>query len=341
MSLLNLFSATYNLPEARYFRAQIVWISIGMVIMLVTTIFDYRILERISYAIYGIVLLLLAYVMIAGRSALGAQRWVQIGPISIQPSELAKIAIVFVLARYFSRRRDPDPISFAGLFWPAMLTGIPCLLILKQPDLGTAIIVAAVAATLIIFVGLKKRVIATLVIIAAISAPLAWKFVLRPYQKERIFTFLNPERNPLDQGYQIIQAKIAIGSGELTGKGYLSGTQSKLQFLPKQHTDFVFSNYAEEFGFLGTAVLLGLYAVFAFLGLNAAYSAKDRFGALLGLGITAMVISQAIINLGMEMGLLPVVGVTLPLFSYGGTSLLTTLAAIGVLLNISMRRYMF
>ena len=339
IGLLNLYSATYNQSVERYFFRQSIWISVGLVIMALILFFDYRILERVSYLFHAATILLLVLVLFKGKAALGAQRWLQLGPISVQPSELVKITMALALAKYFQTRSGP--ISLWGLFWPAVLTMIPVALILKQPDLGTSIIVVFVSGAMVLFVGVKKKVILMALVCAVVTGPMVWQYGLRPYQKDRVYTFLNPEKDALGKGYQIIQSKIAVGSGQLTGKGFKKGSQTKLQFLPKQHTDFVFSNFAEEFGFLGSAFVLILYALFSILGLNVALTAKDRFGLMLGVGLTTLVISQVWVNLGMEIGLLPVVGVTLPLFSYGGTSILTTLLCVGILLNISMRRYVF
>lgn len=341
IGLANLFSATFNLPIDRYFWSQMKWVVIGFVGMFLLTLFDYRILERFAYVVYALVVISLAVVMFSGRSALGAQRWLQLGPLSIQPSELAKLGIAFCLAKYFHSRRSGDTLGFLDLIVPAVLTMIPFVLILKQPDLGTALIVACVAGTMTFFAGLQKKLIVFLLIVCVVTPPLAWEFVLRPYQKDRVHAFLNPEAHALSKGYQVIQSKIAIGSGQLSGKGYLKGTQSKLQFLPKQHTDFVFSTFAEEFGFLGSVLLVALYASVGLLGLNVAFTAKDKFGMMLAFGLTMVVTSQAAINIAMETGALPVVGVPLPLFSYGGTSMITTLVAVGLLLNISMRRFVF
>ncbi|MFH1018845.1 MAG: rod shape-determining protein RodA [Pseudomonadota bacterium] len=341
LGLMNLYSATYQLPLARFFPLQAIWVLIGMGVLLALLFFDYRLVERMAYPIYVLALILLAFVLFKGKVALGAQRWLQIGPLSIQPSELIKPAVVLAFARFFHRRHDTGPLGFRHFIGPALLAGIPVVLILKQPDLGTALIVTCVSGAMILFAGVQKKLILSLAALLAVAGPVAWTYGLHDYQKDRITTFLSPEKDARGKGYQTIQSRIAIGSGELLGRGYLKGTQTKLQFLPKQHTDFIFSNFAEEFGFLGTALILFLYASFTLLGVNVALTSKEQFGMLLAFGLAVLVGAQAWINLAMESGLLPVVGVPLPLFSYGGTSLLATLAAIGMLLNISMRRYLF
>jgi rod shape determining protein RodA len=341
IGLANLYSATVESHVGRYTRAQSLWIGIGMLVIIFLLFPDYRILERLSYPIYFVSLFLLFLVLIKGRTALGAQRWLQLGPLSIQPSELIKPAMVMVLAKYLYSRRDQRPMGFGGMILPGLIAGVPMALILKQPDLGTSIIVGVIAAVMILFAGVQKKVLFTLLIIGMVAVPLVWQFGLHQYQKDRVYTFLSPEKDAKGKGYQTIQSRIAIGSGQLIGKGYLKGTQTKLQFLPKQHTDFAYSSFAEEFGFFGSIVIIFLYASLIFLSVNVAQTARERFGMMMALGMATLIGSQVWINLGMEMGMLPVVGVPLPLFSYGGTSLLSTMLAIGVLLNISMRRYVF
>ncbi len=341
LGLINLYSATYDLPMARYFPLQAIWVLIGVGLLFSLLFFDYRVIERLAYPVYALALVLLVFVLVKGRAALGAQRWLQVGPLSIQPSELIKPAVVFALARFFHRRRDTGPMGFRNVLLPALLAGVPVVLILKQPDLGSALIVICVSGAMILFAGVQRKLILSLAMLLAVAVPLAWNFGLHDYQRDRIYTFLSPEKDARGKGYQAIQSRIAIGSGELVGRGYLKGTQTKLQFLPKQHTDFIFSNFAVEFGFLGSVVILFIFCSFTLLGVNVAQTSKEKFGMVLAFGLAMLVGLQAWINLAMEAGLLPVVGVPLPLFSYGGTSLLTTLLAIGILLNISMRRYLF
>ena len=224
---------------------------------------------------------------------------------------------------------------------PAILTAIPFVLILRQPDLGTAGLVVLIAASMTLFVKIERRTLLFMIGSALVMILPVWSFVLKDYQKQRILTLFNPEGDPLGTGYHIIQSKIAIGSGFLTGKGFLQGTQNALSFLPEQHTDFIFSVLAEEWGFLGAALLILTFVVFLFWALNIAFGCREPFGTILAVGITAMIAWQALINIGMVMGLMPVVGVPLPFISYGGSSLLTTLICVGILMNISMRRFMF
>lgn len=341
LGLLNLYSSTYNLSISKYFTAQLVWITAGILIALTLSVIDYRVMEKFSEALYWFTIFLLLMVLFFGKVSQGAQRWIQLGGLAIQPSEPMKIAIVIMLARYFQRKYDGRRLGFVELIVPFLYCLIPFLLILKEPDLGTSLVVFCTGLSMILFVGIRRNILVFGLILVMILIPVAWKFVMHDYQKDRVLTFINPEKYALGKGYQVIQSKIAIGSGELTGKGYLKGTQSKLQFLPKQHTDFAFSNFAEEFGFIGSTILLGLYASLGILGFNIALTARDSFGMYIAFGLTTLVVSQAIVNLGMEIGLLPVVGITLPLFSYGGSSLITTMIALGILLNISSKRFIF
>lgn len=341
LGLMNLYSATYNLSISKYFTAQVIWLSIGVAITLLVSLVDYRVLERFSDFLYWSMVALLILVLLVGKVSQGAQRWLSVGGVAIQPSEIVKICVIFMLSRHFQKHYDGRRLGFSELMIPLIYCLIPFVLILKQPDLGTGLVVLGTGLTMILFVGIRKEIVLGSIVFLIVLLPVSWNFILHDYQKDRVITFLNPEKYAQGKGYQVIQSKIAIGSGELLGKGFLKGTQSKLQFLPKQHTDFAFSNFAEEFGFVGTIILLALYASLGILGFNIALTARDSFGMYMAFGLTAKLLIQAVINLAMETGLLPVVGITLPLFSYGGSSLLTTLIGIGVLLNISSKRFIF
>jgi rod shape determining protein RodA len=279
-------------------------------------------------------------VLLFGKTAMGATRWIDLGFFHLQPSEIMKIVIIIALARYFSKSRHFRGYSLRELMIPFVLLGIPALLIMKQPDLGTAMLIIFIGATITLFAGIGRW---TLLILSVMGAGAAWGgwFLLRDYQRERIHTFLNPERDPLGSGYHIIQSKIAVGSGGLFGKGYMDGTQSQLSFLPERHTDFVFSVLAEEWGFVGSSILLLLYLFLIIWGIYIARRASDRFGMFLAVGVVAMIFWHIVVNLGMVIGLSPVVGGPLPLFSYGGTNMVTTMIGVGLLLNVSMRRFMF
>jgi len=277
--------------------------------------------------------------MIFGRTTSGSQRWLQLGFFSFQPSELAKIAIILALTRYFTENENTLGYGFRDLIVPFLILAIPLALIFKQPDLGTTGLLVLISFSMLAFMGFRLQTWLALGGACVAAAPIFWHF-LKDYQKTRLLTFINPDLDPLKTGYHITQSKIAVGSGTIWGKGWLKGTQSQLHFLPEQHTDFVFSVWAEEWGFVGAFLLLFLFLLLISRGLKIANTSKDRAGAVLAIGISAMLFWQIFINVGMVVGIVPVVGVPLPLFSYGGTSVISTLMGIGILMNISMRRFM-
>jgi len=343
ISLLNLYSATYpirDLGGSEIYLKQIYWFLIGFTVFLLMTTVNYYVLERLAYPVYFFTIVLLVLVLIVGKVMSGSQRWLSLGAISFQPSELAKIAIVLVLAKFFSERGDYREYRLRDLWQPFVLTAIPCFLILKEPDLGSALFLGLVSFSVILIVKVYWKSLVILAGSSLLAAPLIW-FGLREYQQKRVLSFLSPDMDPLGAGYHINQSKIAIGSGQFWGKGFLKGTQTRLHFLPEQHTDFAFSVLAEEWGLAGSIALLLIYLFLILWGLNIAKSSKDRFGSILAAGIVAIIFWQVAINVGMVTGLLPVVGIPLILLSYGGSSLITTMAAIGILMSISMRRFMF
>jgi rod shape determining protein RodA len=341
IGIVNLYSAGYNQTGVTpLYVKQLYWLAVGLGLLVVTLVYDYRHLEKLSLPLYIISILLLVGVMYGGKMVSGSRRWLAMGPLSFQPAELAKIAIILVLATYFSQRPRLEALRLQDLIIPLVLVIIPVGLIIKQPDLGSAILLALVAASMILFVGVRWRILVGSALSMVMLSPLIWHF-LKDYQRQRVLTFLDPGRDPLGAGYHILQSMIAVGSGQFWGKGFLQGTQSQLYFLPEQHTDFVFSVFAEEWGFVGSVVLLLLFIGLVFWGLWVARNCKDRFGHLLAVGVTALIFWQVFINLCMVTGFLPVVGIPLPLFSYGGSSLITTLLGVGFLLNIRMRRYLF
>lgn len=341
IGIANLYSATasWNAAAPIYLK-QSLWLGGGVMIALTICLFDYRHLEHFAIHSYVISVGLLVFVMVMGKTSMGATRWINLGFFNLQPSEVIKIATILILARIFAQTVTPFGYSLAELWLPAVLMLIPAVLILKQPDLGTTIMVLSIAGTMLLFAGVKRGTMVFLAFCGVLAVVGGW-FGLRDYQRARIMTFLNPEADPLGSGYHIIQSKIAVGSGGFWGKGYLQGTQSQLSFLPERHTDFAFSVFAEEWGFSGCLFLLLLYLFLVVWGLYVARRASDRFGMFLAIGVTAMIFWHIIVNLGMVIGLLPVVGVPLPLFSYGGTSMVTTMIGIGLLMNVSMRRFMF
>jgi len=344
MSLVNLYSATYGFGGggvSAVFTRQLYWFLIGFGGFVVMTLFDYHRLEPLAYPAYVACLGLLVVVLVVGAVTSGSQRWLSLGGISLQPSELTKFVVVIALAKLFNDRGDSlNAYRLRDLWRAFLLIALPCVLILKEPDLGTALLLAIVSFSIILFAGVRWQSLALLVAGFLAAVPFVWS-TLQDYQKKRILTFLRPDMDPLGAGYHINQSKIAIGSGQLWGKGYLEGTQTRLHFLPEQHTDFAFSVLAEEWGFAGSMFLLALYLLLIIWGIQIARNSRDRFGTFLAVGIVAVVFWELVINVSMATGLLPVVGIPLVLFSYGGSSVVSTLAAMGLLMNISMRRFMF
>ncbi len=339
LGLFNLYSAS-SAGSAPYFMSQLAWMGLALAAGIFAVLIDYRIHERLAYFYFFLVVFLLLAVFFF-PSAGGAKRWIPLVFFKLQPSELAKLAIVAVLARWFHDDARSRPYTLKQLRIPLALLGSCALLVLMEPDLGTSLLILAIGGTLILFVRVRWKSLAlVLVVMILVSFP-AWKFVLKDYQKQRILNLLEPEADIKGSGYHRRQSIIAIGSGETFGKGYQEGTQTQLKFLPEKHTDFIFSVWAEEHGFVGSFALLLLYFALFLFGLQISSSARERFGALLALGCTAILFWQMLINIGMVLGILPVVGMTLPFMSYGGTSLVVCAISVGLLLNVSMRRYMF
>ena len=341
LGVVVIYSANHERPEL-FFRnlyiKQIYWILYGLVVMLITLLADYRKFRRYAYLIYGLTILALVYVLFFGTVTSGSRRWIDIGPLTIQVSEFAKFALIIMLAKLFdSRKKMQNQYQIKDLVVPALLTGLIGTLIAAQPDLGTAMMIFFIFLLFLTAIEIDVRTLLTLFLGGLLSAPLLW-FQLKDYQKTRVLTLFNPEMDPLGAGYHSIQSKIAIGSGGFWGKGLLAGTQSRLNFLPEKHTDFIFSVFAEETGFIGVAILLSLYLFIILRGLNIAYRAADRFGLFLAVGIIGSISFYTIFNIGMTIGLFPITGIPLPLLSYGGSSLITNFFAIGLLLNIGMRR---
>ncbi|MGD2124608.1 MAG: rod shape-determining protein RodA [Desulfobacteraceae bacterium] len=343
ISVLNLYSATYPIRHeggSQIFMKQIYWFLIGFGVLLIMTTFDYHVLERLAYPAYFFSVALLVLVFVIGEARSGSQRWLSLGSLSFQPSELVKIMLVITLAKFFNEHGQVHEYRLRDLWRPLLFIAVPCFLIVKEPDLGTALTIAVVCFSILLFVKIKWQSLLILILTAISAAPFIWAN-LKEYQQKRILAFLSPEMDPLGAGYHITQSKIAIGSGLFWGKGFLKGTQTRLHFLPEQHTDFAFSVLAEEWGFVGSVFLLLLYLVLMLWGINIAKTSKDKFGAIIALGIVAIIFWQLVINVSMATGLLPVVGIPLVMLSYGGSSIVSTMAGMGLLMNISMRRFMF
>lgn len=315
---------------------QLTFFLINAVVIIGMQWFDYRRLRDMAMPIYGITLVLLLAVMFVGTSALGAQRWIQIGPITLQPSEFTKLLVIISLAKMMENK--VGRLNTMKSIWPiALFVGVPTLLVFKQPDLGTSLVYLAITAGMIFVSGVKWRVVRNIFVPVIALLPLSW-FILHPYQKQRILVFLNPNIDPFGAGYHIIQSKIAIGSGLIMGKGLFEGTQSQLNFLPENHTDFIFSVVGEELGFVGCVIVLLLFFTLITRAIRVARSANDTFGMLLATGIGSMLCFQVLVNVGMTTGVMPVTGIPLPFISYGVSSLTTNMLSIGLLLNIAMRR---
>ena len=344
VGLLQLYSAVHadGILHLLYYK-QMIWLAGGFLLMLLVFLFNYKQLDKWALPIYFICILSLVAVQIAGKHVGGSTRWLAFGPLTIQPSEPVKLGMIVVLAKYFAGRVKPSGLNLRDLTSPTLLIALPFALIAIQPDLGTAGTLALIAGSMALFAKIEKKTLMGIILVCAVILPIflpvGWG-LLEPYQQERILTLVFPDNDPLGAGYHIRQSKIAVGSGMLMGKGYLNGTQKMLAFLPEQHTDFIFSVLAEEWGFLGSFGVLFLFLLLIGFGLNIAYTCRDKFGTLLAVGVTAMFFWQIFINIGMVIGIMPVVGMPLPLMSYGGSSIVTALLGIGLLMNISMRRFM-
>ena len=317
---------------------QMVRFALGLFGMTVVAVTDIRLWLRFSYGVYFVVLALLIAVEISGFVGMGAQRWINLGIFNVQPSELMKVAVVLALARYFHGGSIEEIERPTFLIPPLLMVAVPAFLILRQPDLGTTIMVVAASIGIFFAAGVRIWKFALVGALGLVSAPVAWFYLLRDYQRARIMTFINPEQDTLGSGYHIIQSKIALGSGGVFGKGYLMGTQGHLNFLPEKQTDFIFTMLAEEFGLVGGLGLLALYILLLFYGFSISLSSRNHFGRLLGMGVTITFFLYIFINIAMVMGLIPVVGVPLPLVSYGGTAMLTILFGFGLLMCVHINR---
>jgi rod shape determining protein RodA len=316
---------------------QIVRFVIGLVILIAAALVDIRVWMNLAYPAYALALLLLIGVDVAGHVGLGAQRWIELGPLQLQPSELMKISLVLALARYLHGLGVEDVSRPLRLLIPLAMIGLPAVLVLMQPNLGTATILVADGTSLLFLAGLSWWWIAPAFASVAAAVPVAWEF-LHDYQKRRVLTFLNPASDALGAGWNISQAEIAIGSGGAAGKGFLQGTQSQLNFLPEKETDFIFTSVGEEFGFFGSMALLLLFGIVIGYGVRIAMSSRSQFGRLLALGITLNFFFYIMINAAMVMGLIPVVGIPMPLISYGGTAMLTVMFGFGLLMSVHVHR---
>lgn len=328
------YAATYNKAGMPILHLkQIVWLSLALVSMLFFASLNYQVLiDRYAFPAYWALVVLLAFLLAAGQEIAGSRRWLSLGPFGIQPSEFAKIATVLVLAKFLAFRHDRT--HDWSTFWGVLaLAGLPMLLILREPDLGTALVFIPLVLVLLFVHGVPVSRLLGTVGAGLLASPLVW-LLLKEYQRRRVLVFLNPASDTLGAGYNVIQSKIAIGSGMLTGKGWLSGTQGQLRFVPEHHTDFIFSVLAEEWGFIGSTVVVLLFILLLLQALRVARSARDLEGSLTAIGLTTVLFTQVAVNLFVATGLMPVTGMTLPLISYGGSSLIAVFSLLGILNSI-------
>ncbi|HEX4346182.1 MAG TPA: rod shape-determining protein RodA [Vicinamibacterales bacterium] len=337
LGVVTIYSATAARPTSHRYITQMYAIVIGIGALLFTLSLDYRALTDKSHLVYAGVLLILLYVLFRGKVEMGARRWIPLYVFNFQPSEFAKVGVALVLAKFFGENRGVP--VWSDLAIAGVLTIVPLGLIAREPDLGTAVTLIPVFLAVAYLAGMRMKIFGIMAVALVLLTPLVWKFGLKDYQKSRISTFLDPSQDAKGAGYQQIQARITVGSGGVFGKGFKHGTQGQLQFLPVADNDFIFSVLAEEQGFAGVLVALGLYLFVILRSLEAARLAKDRPGSYLVLGVLASFTFQVIYNVTMSAGLAPVKGLTLPLMSYGGSSMIATLAGFGLILNVRMRRF--
>jgi rod shape determining protein RodA len=338
IGVATIHSATFGGAGAGLYLKQIYLVGAGVLVLVASLFVDYRRLADRAFLLYVATASVLTWVLIFGPRVAGTRRWFFVGPIQVQPSEIAKIVAAIFVAKIFSESRK-DSLGLTDIVGPGLATGLLALLIAAEPDLGTAFCLVPMFLTIALLAGLRLRAVLALFLALVVFGGLGWRYALRDYQKTRIYTFLDPSLDPKGAGYQKIQSQIAVGSGGFLGKGFRQGSQSQLGYLPARHTDFIFSVLAEERGFLGVAAVLGLYLLVLFRALEAARLARDRLGAMLVAGIAATLTFQVVYNVAMVAGLVPVKGLPLPLMSYGGASVLSTMMGLGFILNVRMRRF--
>ncbi len=339
ISIVTLYSSVNSeqSSKAELYKKQMLWIAIGIVFMIAVLIVDYHFLSDFAYIFYGISIIALIITLIIGKTISGSKSWIGIGPFNVQSSELAKISVILMVATFLAGKKG-EKLGFVSILIVFMIVGIPVGLILLQPDLGTALTYFPIAAAGIILSGIRFRTMLTFCLIILILMPLGW-LLLKDYQKERIYTIFDPSRDPSGSGYQLIQSRIAIGSGMWHGRGISSNTQSRLDFLPAQHTDFILSVFAEVAGFIGVSFVLLLYALLFSRIIKTAQAARDRLGLYISMGVFSMMAFQTFINVGMVVGLIPTIGVPLPLLSYGGSSVISTMISLALVMNVRMNRF--
>ncbi len=344
IGLLNLYSATHAQSTtglSKMFLSQATWMGIGWLIFISVSLINYSFIKHFVWFIYVTNLILLGSVKYFGKSFLGAQRWLDFGFFRFQPSETMKISLVLVLSLIFARHLKKQALDLQDLILPAIVTIIPFALTVTQPDLGTALIMIIILGSMVLYIGLRLKLILIALALMCLAAPLTWSFGMKDYQKQRVLNFLNPGKDLRGGGYNSRQSKIAVGSGNLFGRGYMQGTQSQLEFLPERHTDFIFSVLSEEHGFIGSTLTIILFFLLFISILRVAQSTEDPYGSLVCVGVGTILFWHFFINVGMVIGILPVVGVPLPLLSYGGSSMVTTMGSLGLVSSVSLKRFFF
>jgi rod shape determining protein RodA len=338
ISLTEIYSSTMNEPSGGYFVRQLVWVVVGIVFLFIVSAIDYHVLSEHIPWLYVLGIGALVYTLALGHTVSGSKSWVDLGPVGFQPSEPIKMVVVVALARYLSELRESRYMTLIQIAKAGVICGVPMLLVALQPDTGTALTYLPVIAVGLFIRGLRPAAFISLVLAFVLVLPVSWLF-LKPYQKERILTFAQPERDPLGKGYQVMQSKIAIGSGGLLGQGLFNGSQNQLGYLPTRHTDFIFSVVGEELGFAGVSVTLGLLGFIIFRSVYNAQTARDKLGLFIVMGVVGIYFFHLVVNVGMVIGFMPTTGIPLPFLSYGGSSVLTAFIALGLVISVRRRRY--
>jgi rod shape determining protein RodA len=338
IGLVNLYSASFQ-TEHYVFKKQLVWVNLGLIGMILVSFLDFKTIRRYTTHIYAMTIIFLIITLLFGKEVAGSKSWISLGHlINIQPSEFAKLAIIIALAKFYDNDFEPGPYGIRDLMKPILIVAIPVVLVMLQPDLGTAFVIILISGSIIFFMGIRIRALLFLFIVIIGLSFSSWHLLFKDYQKERIVTFIDSSQDPLGSGYNAIQSQIAVGSGKFIGKGFKTGSQTQLRFIPAQKTDFVFSVLAEEWGFVGAIITLAIYFLIVLWILDTASRSKDKFTMLICFGIAALYFWHIVINVGMVIGLLPVTGVPMLLLSYGGSSTIASLLGIGIVLGIRMRR---
>jgi rod shape determining protein RodA len=338
ISLIEIYSSTMNLDSENYFVRQMFWVVVGVVCLFIVASIDYHVLSEHVPLLYIVAILALVFTLAFGKEVSGAKSWVSIGPLGFQPSEIVKMVVVIAVARYLSELRTSAYMTLSQIARAALICGVPMSLIALQPDLGTCLTYLPVLAVGLFVRGIRPAALISLILAFLFVLPVSW-FFLKDYQKDRIRTFVHPELDPRGRGYQVIQSKIAIGSGGFWGKGVFKGSQNQLGFLPTRHTDFIFSVVGEELGFLGVSVTLGLLVSIIFRSVYNARTARDNLGLFIVMGVVGIYVFHMIVNVGMVIGFMPITGIPLPFMSYGGSSVLTAFVALGLVISVRRCRY--